>query len=374
MNARSGHPPQGETAVAPAAAPSAAPSTGSSGRHLEAFLEMLAAERGAARNTLDAYRRDLVGFFAHAAGRGLDPCAADAGALRDFMQAQAAAGLSPRTGARRLSALRQFFQFLFAEGFRTDNPTLALDRPKQGRSLPKYLSEEEVDRLLAAAAGRPGPEGARATALLEILYATGLRVSELVGLPLSAISRDGRAMLVRGKGDKERIVPLTEPATDALQVYLMVRDRFAPRANPRRRTPSPGWLFPSRSSTGHLTRVRFGQLLKEIAIAAGIPPACVSPHVLRHSFASHLLAHGADLRSVQQMLGHADIGTTQIYTHILDARLRELVETAHPLAHARPATDGVLSRGEDGDPPAEETPGGDPASGDPASGLPGTDR
>lgn len=311
-------------------------------RHLEAFLEMLAAERGAARNTLDAYRRDLVGFFAYVGGREGDPCAADTAVLRDYLAAQAAAGLSPRTAARRLSALRQFFQFLFAEGVRSDNPTLALDRPKQGRPLPKYLSEEEVDRLLVAAAGRPGPEGARATALLEILYATGLRVTELVGLPLSAISRDGRTVLVRGKGEKERIVPLTQPATEALNAYLEVREHFASRPGLRRRM-APTWLFPSRSSTGHLTRVRFGQVLKEIAIAAGIPPARVSPHVLRHSFASHLLARGADLRSVQQMLGHADIATTQIYTHILESRLRDLVETAHPLAVRGPTpnrTDG----------------------------------
>jgi integrase/recombinase XerD len=334
----------------------APPPVDPSGRYLEAFLEMLAAERGAARNTLDAYRRDLLGFFAHATALGASPSGADADELRDYLRAQADAGLSPRTAARRLSALRQFFQFLFAEGIRRDNPTLALDRPKQGRPLPKYLSEDEVDRLLAAAAGRPGPEGARATALLEVLYATGLRVSELVGLPQTAISRDGRALLVRGKGDKERIVPLTEPAMDALNRYLLLRDHFAPRSGTRRRTPAQSWLFPSRSSTGHLTRVRFGQMLKELAIAAGIQPARVSPHVLRHSFASHLLAHGADLRSVQQMLGHADIGTTQIYTHVLDARLRELVERAHPLAAA----------GRDGDAPASgaTTDGDDPTDGD----------
>lgn len=300
-------------------------------RHLEAFLEMLAAERGAARNTLDAYRRDLLDFFAHVTDRGGEPWSADTDTLRGYLHAQAAIGLSPRTAARRLSALRQFFQFLLSEGVRSDDPTLVLDRPKQGRPLPKYLSEEDVDRLLAAAASRPGPEGLRATALLEILYATGLRVSELVSLPLSAISRDGRAVLVRGKGEKERLVPLTEPATDALNAYLQVREVFASRSGSRPRT-APAWLFASRSGSGHLTRIRFGQLLKEIAIAAGISPERVSPHVLRHSFASHLLAHGADLRSVQQMLGHADIATTQIYTHILETRLRELVETAHPLA------------------------------------------
>jgi integrase/recombinase XerD len=289
---------------------------------------MLAAERGASRNTLDAYRRDLQSFAEYARRQRTDALTADAEVLRGYMQVHARAGLSPRTGARRLSVLRQFFQFLLAEGFRADNPSLAVDRPKQRAALPKYLSEAEVDRLLSAAADRQGDNGLRATALLEILYATGLRVSELVGLPTTAIARDGRVLVVRGKGGKERMVPLTDPAIDALANYLKVRDHFTPPAAGR---TSP-WLFPSRSRSGHLTRVRFGQLLKEVAAGAGIPPSRVSPHVLRHSFASHLLAHGADLRSLQQLLGHADISTTQIYTHVLDARLRALVEEAHPLA------------------------------------------
>jgi integrase/recombinase XerD len=309
-------------------------------RHIEAFLEMLAAERGASRHTLDAYRRDLGCFAAHlhASGdnRAGEPAGADADALRSFLRAQAAAGMSARTAARRLSALRQFFQFLFAEGIRPDDPSLSIDRPKARRPLPKYLSEEEVDRLLAAAAERPGEDGRRMTALLEILYATGLRVSELVGLPLVAIGRDGRTLIVRGKGGKERMVPLTEPSMDALAAWLAVRDRFARAGSAARRAARQAWLFPSRSRDGHLTRVRFGQLLKEVATDAGIEPARVSPHVLRHSFASHLLAHGADLRSLQQLLGHADISTTQIYTHVLDARLRALVANAHPLAR-RPA-------------------------------------
>src|SRR5512144_790477 len=306
-------------------------------RHVEAFLEMLAAERGVARNTLDAYRSDLCRFLDHAAALGADAITADSDMLRSFIRAQVKAGMSSRTAARRLSALRQFFQFLFAEGSRPDNPSLAIDRPKQGRPLPKYLSEEEVDRLLAAAAARPGRDGRRMTALLEILYATGLRVSELVGLPLSALGRDAKMLIVRGKGGKERMVPLTEPAIDALSAYLGIRASFAPPAA-RQTAPTP-WLFPSRAREGHLTRVRFGQLLKEVAVAAGLEPVRVSPHVLRHSFASHMLTHGADLRSLQELLGHADIGTTQVYTHVLDARLKALVQEAHPLARgARPAS------------------------------------
>jgi integrase/recombinase XerD len=202
------------------------------------------------------------------------------------------------------------------------------------RPLPKHLSEEEVERLLETARARPGAEGARLVTLLEVLYATGLRVSELVELPLSALPRDGRTLIVRGKGGKERLVPLNEPARAALDAYHKVRERFLPKRRSRGRGPD-SWLFPSRGHEGHLTRARFAQLLKELAVEAGIGPKRVSPHVLRHSFASHLLAHGADLRSLQQMLGHADIATTQIYTHVLDARLKAMVETSHPLARRR---------------------------------------
>lgn len=312
-------------------------------RYLEAFLEMLVAERGASINTLDAYRRDLLGFLDHAGQRGKNLLTADTDVLRNYMQAQAKAGMSARTAARRLSALRQLFQFLFAEGFRQDNPALAIDRPKQRQPLPGFLSEDEVDRLLAAAAARPGWDRMRVMALLETLYATGLRVSELVGLPLSALGRDGKTLIVRGKGGKERMLPLTEPASDALTAYLAVREHFVP-PTARARGASP-WLFPSRSRQGHLTRVRFGQVLKEVAGLAGIEADRVSPHVLRHSFASHLLARGADLRSLQQLLGHADIGTTQIYTHVLDARLEALLQQAHPLARL----DGSSPLGEGGD-------------------------
>ncbi len=238
--------------------------------------------------------------------------------------------MAPGTSARRLSALRQFFRFLFAERFREDDPCCAIDSPRQGRPLPRYLSEEEVERLLAAAHRRGGGKGKRLAALMEVLYATGLRVSELVALPLSAMSRDGRMLIVNGKGGKERMVPLSEPATEAVAVYQRTREHFMPAG--RRPDESSPWLFPSRSRAGHLTRNRFGQLLKGLAVDAGVDPAKVSPHVLRHSFASHLLAHGADLRSLQQMLGHADIATTQIYTHVLDERLKRLVNEAHPLA------------------------------------------
>jgi integrase/recombinase XerD len=311
-------------------------------RLVEAFLEMLVAERGAARNTLDAYQRDLRGFLSFSAARGRDALTADSDDIRAWQCAQASDGISARTAARRLSALRQFFRFLYGEKMRGDDPSLAVDRPRQGRSLPKYLSEEEVDRLLAAAAALPGRDGLRMKALLEILYATGLRVSELVGLRLSEISRDGRVLIVRGKGGKERMVPMTEPAIDALVAWLPLRSR-RPDSAPQGGSGSP-WIFPSRSAEGHLTRVRFGQLLKQLATQAHIEPRRVSPHVLRHSFASHLLAHGADLRSLQQMLGHADIGTTQIYTHVLEARLTALVHGAHPLARA--------AFGDSGDDPA----------------------
>lgn len=305
-------------------------------RHVEMFLEMLAAERGAATNTLDGYRRDLTDFAAFADKQGHPAQDADAALIRGYLKHLSGRGMAPRTQARRLSALRQFFRFLFAERIRSDDPTTIIDAPKAGRPLPKYLSEGDVERLLACAAHHSGHEGKRLVALMEILYATGLRVSELVGLPLTAVTRDGLMLVVRGKGGKERMVPLSEPATDAIADYLAVRARFLPKGSTQGGTrgsakTSP-YLFPSRARQGFLTRARFAQILKELAVEAGLDPTRVSPHVLRHSFASHLLAHGADLRALQQMLGHADISTTQIYTHVLDERLRRLVQTAHPLA------------------------------------------
>jgi|APTNR8051073442_1049403.scaffolds.fasta_scaffold06351_7 integrase/recombinase XerD len=314
------------------------PDTGLSGawappRQIERFLEMLSAERGAARNTIESYRRDLHDFSRFAATSGTELLTADAETLRRYVRDQSSLGMSSRTIARRLSALRQFFRFLYAEGTRKDDPTATIDRPQQSVSLPRYLGEDEVERLLAVAGRRGGANGLRMAALLEVLYATGLRVSELVGLPLSALSRDGQVLIVRGKGGKERMVPLTDPAIQALNAYMAVRGSFIGRRGAGSvAAPASPWLFPSRSHQGHLTRNRFAQLLKEVAVFAEIDPSRVSPHVLRHSFASHLLAHGADLRSVQQMLGHADIATTQIYTHVLETRLKQLVNTAHPLA------------------------------------------
>ena len=290
---------------------------------------MLSVERGAAQNTIDSYGRDLADFQAFSVARKRQPENADSDLIRKYLKKLSGTGMAPSTSARRLSTLRQFFRFLHAEGVRDDDPSSAIDSPRSGRPLPKYLSEDEVERLLMAAEMRHGSEGLRLVALLEILYATGLRVSELVGLPLSAVSRDGRILIVRGKGGKERMVPLSEPASDAIDAYKDVRESFLPKG---RKAASERWLFPSRAKQGYLTRARFGQLIKELAIEAGLEPGRVSPHVLRHSFASHLLAHGADLRSLQQMLGHSDIATTQIYTHVLEERLRQLLDDAHPLA------------------------------------------
>ncbi len=298
-------------------------------KHLEAFLEMLAAERGAARLTLAAYRNDLVDLAGFLSARGIALETADAEALHACVAAADAARLTPRTLARRISAMRQFYKFLVVDKVRGDDPTTGLDTPRLGRPLPKILSEAEIERLIAAARAVAGDEGTRLLCIFELFYATGLRVSELVTLPLAAARRDPRFLLVRGKGGKERVVPLNEPGRQALGAYLGCRERFLPDSQPSR------WLFPSRGEEGHLTRQRCGQLMKELAAAAGLDPAQLSPHVLRHAFASHLLDHGADLRSVQQMLGHADIATTQIYTHVLSDRLRKLVETAHPLARRK---------------------------------------
>jgi integrase/recombinase XerD len=296
---------------------------------LEAFLEMLAAERGAARLTLAAYRHDLIDLGGFLAARGVALDAADAGALHDYLTAAGTRRLAPRTLARRLSAIRQFYRFLLTDAVRGDDPTSGLDAPRLGRPLPKMLSEAEVARLIAAAAAWPAAEGVRLRCILELLYATGLRISELVTLPLAAAQRDPRFMLVRGKGGKERIVPLSPPSRQTLAEYLACRRQFLAEGAASR------FLFPSRGREGYLTRQRCGQLLKELAHAAELDPARLSPHVLRHAFASHLLDHGADLRSVQQMLGHADIATTQIYTHVQGDRLRRLVETAHPLARRK---------------------------------------
>jgi len=298
-------------------------------KHLEAFLEMLAAERGAARLTIVAYRTDLLDLARFLRIRATALEAADEAALHAYLAAAATARLAPRSLARRISATRQFYKFLVVDGVRQDDPTSGLDTPQLGRPLPKLLSESEVEELLAAARAWPGDEGVRILCLIELLYATGMRISELLTVPLAAARRDPRFLLVRGKGGRERVVPLNEPARLALSAYLDCREHFLAESQPSR------WLFPSRGGAGHLTRQRCGQLLKELALKAGLDPARLSPHVLRHAFASHLLDHGADLRSVQQMLGHADIATTQIYTHVLSDRLRRLVHSAHPLARRK---------------------------------------
>jgi integrase/recombinase XerD len=296
---------------------------------LERFLEMISAERGASPKTVDAYSRDLRDFLNFLERQRIDATGASLSNLRGYIAELGDRGMAPASVARKTSSLRQFFRFLVAEGDLNDDPSRLLDAPRRGRALPKVLSAEEVEALLAAARHLEGPEGLRAVALLELLYATGLRVSELVGMPLAAIDRESGLVLVHGKGGRQRFVPVGSAALGAIEAFLGCRDRFVADGG-----HSP-WLFPSRSSAGHLTRQRFAQLLRNLALAAGIDPARVSPHVLRHAFASHLLANGADLRAVQQMLGHADISTTQIYTHVLEERLRQTVESHHPLARAR---------------------------------------
>jgi integrase/recombinase XerD len=298
---------------------------------VEAFLEMMVAERGASANTLAAYRRDLLDFGRWLAARGRAVDQAEAGDLADYLKALGRAGMAPTTTARRLSAIRQFHRFLFGEGARADDPSAHTDGPRRGRRLPKILGEDEVGALLAAARQRSGAGGLRLVALLELLYGGGLRVSELVGLPYAAVARDTGFLIVRGKGDKERLVPLTDAARAALEAYKAVR---AAHIGTRAGATSP-WLFPAAGGRHHLTRQRFGQMLKELALEAGLDPARLSPHVLRHAFATHLIDHGADLRAVQQMLGHADISTTQIYTHVLEDRLAAVVREHHPLARPR---------------------------------------
>lgn len=292
----------------------------------EAFLEIMAVERNASPNTLSAYARDLEDAQGFLASRG-----ALLGASTDAVEAYFAdlndRGLSAATASRRRSALRQFYRFCLEEGWRNDDPSRRVEAPKRGRPLPKVLSREDVEQLIAAAGARDGVQGLRLACLIELAYASGLRVSELVSLKLDALARDPAFVLVKGKGGKERLAPLNDQARSAVRAYLSVRSEFLPKgddANP--------WLFPSRGAGGRLTRRRLGQLLDEAATAAGLDPARVSPHVLRHAFATHLLEGGADLRVVQTLLGHADVSTTQIYTHVQSERLRSVVESAHPLA------------------------------------------
>lgn len=294
---------------------------------IEAFLEMMAGERASARNTLTAYGKDLADAQAFLKGRGADLSNARPEQIEAYFAALSDRGMSPATAARRRSAVRQFYRFVLGEGWRIDDPSRRVDAPKKGRPLPKVLSRAEVDAIIAAAGERDGAQGLRLACMVELAYASGLRISELTALPLSVLARDPAYLIVKGKGGKERLAPLNDAARAAVKAYLEVRKGFLPKgdaANP--------WLFPSRSKAGRLTPRRFAQLLDEAAADAGIDPARVSPHVLRHAFATHLLEGGADLRVVQKLLGHADIATTQIYTHVAGERLREVVASKHPLA------------------------------------------
>lgn len=293
----------------------------------EAFLEMMAVERAAARNTLTAYRKDLAEAAAFLKARGRDLSTASTEDVEAWFAAMGAAGLSPATAARRRATVRQFYRFVLGEGWRPDDPSRRVEAPKQGRPLPRVLSRDEVERLIAAATARDGAQGSRLACLIEMTYASGLRVSELLALPLTALARDPAFLMVRGKGGKERLAPLNAAARTAIKTWLEVREAFVPKGD----ATNP-WLFPSRGKGGRLTARRFSQLLEEAAAAAGIDSARVSPHVLRHAFATHLLEGGADLRVVQTLLGHADIATTQIYTHVTGDRLAEVVRSKHPLS------------------------------------------
>ncbi len=299
-------------------------------RYVESFLEMMSAERGASQNTIDAYRRDIVEFAQHCAHAGADLASATPEHLRRHLELLSAAALKPSSQSRKLSALRRFYLFLYGEGVRPDNPSGTIDLPRLSRPLPKLLSPAEALALIEAARlhAPETPETRRLHCIIEILYASGLRVSELVGLPLSAARAGQRSIFVRGKGGRERMVPLGEPARAALDRWLQVRPAFVPRGH----RSAGQHVFPSRGASGHLTRRRCHQLLKELAGRAGIDPDRLSPHVMRHAFATHLVEGGADLRTVQTLLGHSDIATTQIYTHVARERLKEIVESAHPLA------------------------------------------
>ncbi len=300
---------------------------------IESFLDMMGAERGASINTLAAYRRDLLDFVGHRAAKGGGVRDAARDDVKAYLARLSTSGIAGSTQARRLSALRQFYGFLYGEGVRKDDPTQAVDSPRRTRPLPKVLSREDMEALIAAARAQPSADGVRLLCIVEMLYASGLRVSELVTLPLAAArSRDG-FVLVRGKGGKERLAPLNDAARATIKAYLAVRDDFLPAGI--RRAHAERFLFCSRAAEGHLTRRRCHQLLKALALRANLDPDKLSPHVLLHAFATHLVEGGADLRSVQTLLGHADIATTEIYTHVAKDRLTQVVEQAHPLSRRK---------------------------------------
>ncbi|WP_296430526.1 site-specific tyrosine recombinase XerD [Yoonia sp.] len=299
-------------------------------RWVQVFLEAQAAELDAATNTQLAYARDLQGFAGWLAQNSLHFATTSRDHIESYLIECEAEGLAKSTRARRLSAIKQLYRFAFDEGWRDDNPAIQIKGPGRDQRLPKTLDIAEVDRLLDAARNTP-KEALRNSCLMELLYATGMRVTELVSLPVSATRGDPRMLLVRGKGGKERLVPLSPPARLALATYLAARDATEDAARANGKPPSK-FLFPSRGKLGHLTRHRFFGLIKEFAVAGGVSPDKVTPHTLRHAFATHLLAGGADLRSIQTMLGHADVATTEIYTHVLDERLKALVLDHHPLA------------------------------------------
>ena len=315
---------------------------------IDLFLEMQAAERGAAANTLASYSRDLDGLAAHLSAQSIAIDKASGPDLKRYMQRLSEQGMATTTLARKRSCMRQFYKFLYAEGLSPANPATALVAPKLARPLPSVLSETDVDALLNSAAsttnaaGKQSYKGLRLHTMMQLIYASGLRVSELVGLPLAAarpadLRTHTAILIIKGKGGRERLVPVTPDACDALLAYLPAREAYLAEKGAsyasQHLAKAKTYLFPSNNPAGHLTRHRFAQLLKGLAQEAGLNPAKISPHVIRHAFATHLLSRGADLRSVQKMLGHADIATTQIYTHILEERMRRLVETNHPLAH-----------------------------------------
>ena len=314
------------------------------------FLAMLSAERGASQNTLESSERDLNGykaFLQSALSNTKSIEEAEKADIKSYLSHLKANGLASSSRARQLSALRQFYRFLLTERYIKEDPSAHIEAPKQQRPLPKIMSAEDVEQLIQTAkneceqkSGHANYQATRILCLLELLYATGMRVSELVGLPYAVLNGDERMFTIKGKGGRERLVPLNKSARRALQEYLVCledeleKNKSSKGTQKRGRKSAPKWLFPSNSKEGHLTRQRFGQELKELALKAGLKPEKVSPHVLRHAFASHLLDRGADLRAVQQLLGHADISTTEIYTHILEERLKKLVESHHPLAKA----------------------------------------